>query len=133
MMDKRNGRWLTAGVILLIVLIGALALIYPRFAPKGLAGSKQITVEVITPDSSKEYQITTQAEFLRGALEQEELIQGEEGSFGMYVEIVDGISADKTKQEWWKLSKDGEMLSTSVDQTPVADGGHYEITLTKGW
>ena len=29
------------------------------------------------------------------------------------------------------LTKDGEMLNTSADLTPIADGEHYELTLSK--
>ena len=43
---------------------------------------------------------------------------------------VDGESADSAKQEWWCFSKDGEMLSTGIDGTHIADGESYEITLT---
>lgn len=133
MKDKLSSRKLAAGVILLILLISIFALIYPSYAPKGLSGHKSITIEIITPDSTRALKVNTKAEFLRGALEQENLIQGEEGNFGLYVKTVDGISADQGKQEWWKFTKHGEMLNTSVDQTPIADGEEYEITLTTGW
>ncbi len=133
MKDKLSSSKIAIGVILLIALIGIFAYIYPRFAPQGMAGAKSITIEVITPDNTKEHKITTKEEFLRGALQQESLIQGEEGSFGLYVVTVDGVTADKNKQEWWKFTKNGEMLNTSVDQTPIADGDKYEITFTKGW
>lgn len=133
MKDKLSSRKLAAGVILLIALISTFAFIYPKFAPKGMTGKKSITIEIITPDNTRELKITTKAEFLRGALDQENLVQGEEGSFGLYVKTVDGVTADQNKQEWWKFTKSGEMLNTSVDQTPIADGDQYEITFTKGW
>jgi len=49
------------------------------------------------------------------------------------VTTVDGESADSAKQEWWCFSENGEMLSTGVDDTPIADGESYEITLTVGY
>ena len=46
---------------------------------------------------------------------------------------VDGEFADSAKPEWWCFSKNGEMLSTGVDDAPIADGESYEITLTVGY
>ena len=36
-------------------------------------------------------------------------------------------------QEWWCFTKNGETLMTGVDDTMIADGEHYEATLTVGW
>ena len=46
---------------------------------------------------------------------------------------MDGETADESKQEWWKLTKEGEMVNTGADVTPIADGEHYELTLTVGY
>ena len=93
-----------------------------------------ITLEVIYPDgSSKEFVIATDPENnLRQALEGEGIIAGEEGPYGLYVKVVDGVTADyDVDQSWWSLSKDGEMLMTGVDTTPIADGDHFELTYSK--
>ena len=93
-----------------------------------------ITLEVVYPDgSSKEFTIATDPENnLRKALEGEGLIAGEEGPYGLYVKVVDGVTADyDVDQSYWSLSKDGEMLMTGVDTTPIADGDHFELTYTK--
>ena len=93
-----------------------------------------ITLEVIGPDgSSKEHVISTSPENnLRQALEAEGLIAGDESQYGLYVKVVDGITADyDVDGSWWSLSKDGEMLMTGVDSTPIADGDHFDFTYTK--
>ena len=93
-----------------------------------------ITLEVVGPDgSSKEFVIKTDPENnLRKALEGEGLISGEEGAYGLYVKVVDGITADyDVDQSWWGLYKDGEMLMTGVDTTPIADGDHFELVYSK--
>ena len=72
-------------------------------------------------------------ENLRGALEQESLIAGSESDYGLYVVTVDGETADEAQQQWWCFTKSGEMLMTGVDDTMIADGDAYEITLTTGW
>ena len=83
--------------------------------------------------TSKDFSIATDAEFLRGALEEQKLIEGSESEYGLYVTAVDGETADESLQQWWCFSKDGVMLATGVDTAPIADGEHYEITLTTGW
>ena len=93
-----------------------------------------ITVSVTHADGSeKEFVITTEALNLRGALEQENLVQGDESEYGLYVTAVDGEGTDSEKQEWWCFTKGGEMLMTGVDDTMIADGEHYEIVFTVGW
>ena len=93
-----------------------------------------ITLDVVGPDgSSKEHSVKTDAsKNLRQALEEAGLISGEEGAYGLYVKVVDGITADyDVDQSWWGFYKDGEMLMTGVDTTPIADGDHFELVYSK--
>ena len=93
-----------------------------------------ITLEVVGPDgTSKEFVIKTDPENnLRKALEAESLIAGDEGPYGLYIKVVDGITADyDVDRSWWGLYKDGEMLMTGVDTTPIADGDHFELVYSK--
>ena len=85
-----------------------------------------ITVAVTFPDgTTKDYEIETDAEFLRGALEDEDLVEGEESQYGLYVHKVDGVSDEDGY--YWAFYKDGEYLMTGVDTTPIADGDKFEI------
>lgn len=122
------------GLAAFAAVIVILLLLYNQFKPKPAEGSKKITAEVVLDDgSSKSYNIRTDEEYLRGALEQAGLISGTESDYGLFVTTVDGRTADESKQEWWCFTLDGQTLNTSVDSTPVKDGGHFEITLTIGW
>lgn len=101
-------------------------------APEGSV-TVQITVEVtddmgvVTP-----YSITTNKATLRGALEQEELVKGEEGQFGLYIKEVCGTVADyDTNGAYWALYKNGEYLTCSVDDEVLEDGAVYQIVYTK--
>ena len=76
--------------------------------------------------TQKDFTISTDSENLRGALEQEGLISGDESEYGLYVTTVDGETADSSLNQWWCFTKDGEMLMTGVDDTMIADGEHYE-------
>lgn len=92
-----------------------------------------ITAEVTKADGTKkEFIIRTDAENLRGALEQEHLIEGEESAYGLYVKTVDGERADfDIDHAYWAFYRNGELLMTGVDSTPISDGEHYEIVYTK--
>lgn len=134
MENKGKMKKIVIGCIVFAVVIVALYLVYNQFKPETVKGAKKITAEVVLADgSSKSYDIQTDAEYLREALEQVKLISGSESDYGLYVTTVDGVTADESKKEWWCFTKGGETVNTSVDQTPVLDGDHFEITLTKGW
>lgn len=121
-------------VIALLVMVAAAVFAYVQLSPKANAGDKAITVQVIHGDGSeKEFSISTDAETLRAALEPEGLIAGDDGEYGLFVKTVDGETVDDANQEWWCVTKGGESLMTGVDGTMIADGEHYEFTLTVGW
>lgn len=101
--------------------------------PKGNNDEKTITVTVIDDkgDSTK-FLIKTTSPNLRGALEQEKLIEGDESEFGLYVKVVNGLRADYDKDgAWWGFYKDGKQLPSGVDDTVISDGDEYEIKYEK--
>ena len=96
--------------------------------------TKTITLQVVHKDKSKkDFEIATEAENLREALEQEKLIGGDESEFGLFVKTVDGETVDDANEEWWCLTKGGEMWNNGVDTTELSDGDAYEFTLTVGY
>ena len=95
---------------------------------------KTITITVTHSDKSqKEFSFTTDYEMLGDLLREEDLADGIEGASGFYVTEVDGEKAEDTKQEWWMALKDGEMIQSGVDYTPMADGDHFELTFSVGY
>ena len=134
MEQKKTGKKVWWAVLGLIIVVAALVGVYLVFGPKGTAGEKTITVDVVLLDGSDtQTTITTDAEFLRGALEQENMIEGTESDYGLYVTTVNGVTADESKEQWWSFTKGGEFLETGVDSTPIADGDAFEITLVEGY
>lgn len=120
------------GVLAALILICAGLLFV--FKPGTNKGGKTIAVEVIHKDgTTKDFTINTDSEFLRGALEQEQLVQGNETEYGLYLMTVDGETADESNQEWWGVTQNGEMCNYGVDEQPIADKEHYELTLNVGW
>lgn len=134
MNKKKSFKKAAIGVIAFVAAIVLLYVIYNEFLPASITGKKEIVAEVVQVDgSSKSYEIKTKAENLREALEGKKLISGSESDFGLFVTTVDGVTADDSKQQWWCFTKSGEVMTTSVDDTKIADGDHYEITLTEGY
>lgn len=124
--------WLAAAA--LVVAVAVLLGVYFVTRPAPQQGGKAIAVQVVLLDGeSSDYTIQTDEEYLRGALESIDLIEGSESEYGLFVTTVNGVTVDDSKQQWWCFTQDGEMLMTGVDTTPIADGDHFEITLTEGY
>ena len=133
-MQKKTKLISIIAVCVLIALVVGALLLYNANKPQAQTGDKNIVVTVVHKDESKkEFKINTSAETLRAACEEQKLIAGDESEYGLYVKTVDGETADDGAQEWWCLTKDGEMSMTGVDDTMIADGEQYEFTFTIGW
>jgi hypothetical protein len=117
----------------LVAVAAVLTGVYLLTRQPAQAGLKHITVKITVNESERTAQIDTEQEMLGAALTDEKIIEGEQGPYGLYVTAVDGYTADEGAQEWWCFTKGGEELSTGVDQTPIADGDQFEITLKTGW
>ena len=95
-------------------------------------GNKTITVEVEVLDKSVAFTINTDKKTLGEALMEHNLIEGEQGSYGLYVKKVNGILADyDTTKSYWGLYKNGESMMTGVDQENISDKDNYKLVYTK--
>jgi preprotein translocase subunit SecF len=130
---KGNKKALIAAIVL--VVVAAILLAVWRFAsPRGAAGGKQVTVQVVHRDgSTNDFPLRTQEEYLGPALVEGGVVEDNQSVYGLYILTADGETADEAAQEWWKITKSGEMVNTSADTTPIADGERYELTLTVGY
>lgn len=129
---QKNKKILIIAAVVLLLIAGALLLIEGSKKPAPIEGSKTITVTVIQEGvEDKVFTIHTDAEFLRGALEQEKLIEGTESQYGLFVTTVDGVTVDESLRQWWCLNDgEGNMLDTGVDSTPIADGDAFQFVLS---
>lgn len=74
------------------------------------------------------FEIHTDKETVGEALLELELIQGDEGEFGLYVKEVNGISADYGKDgKYWAFYVDGEYAMSGVDTTAIEEGKAYSF------
>lgn len=132
--NQSNSKKILLSLAALCAVIAVLGGVYLFTRQAATAGAKTITVEVVHKDLSvKDFTYHTDKEYLGEVLTDEGLISGETGAYGMFITTVDGEKADDANQEWWCITKNHGMLNTSADQTPIADGERYELTLTVGY
>ena len=78
----------------------------------------------------KDFTYRTDAENLGQVLVEENLVQGEDSATGLFVTTVDGETAQDSLRQWWCVTKGGERVDTGADTTPIADGDHFELTMS---
>ena len=94
-------------------------------------GEKTVMVTVITDDNSVKFTLNTDKDTLGDALKEYGLIEGDNGSYGLYVKKVNGIRADyDSDKAYWAFFKDGSPLEAGVDSTQINSGDSFEIRYT---
>lgn len=132
--QKKANRKIIIGIAVLLIAIAAFSGIYFLFGAKPVAGSKSITIEVV--DDRREttaYQLQTEAEFLRQAMEEAEGLSfsGTEGEYGMMVDTVNGLTADyNTDGASWSFYVNENYCNYGIDSQPVLDGDIFSIRYT---
>ncbi len=95
-------------------------------------GKNTLTLTVKAEEKSVDFTIKTDKTVVGDALKEHKLIDGEEGPYGLYVKVVNGIEADYDKdQSYWSFEKNGEAMLTGVDSTEFKDGDHYTLVRMK--
>jgi len=94
-------------------------------------GSKNIIIEVKDSEGNvTTYEVTTDAEFLRQAMDEAEGLtyDGSDSEFGMMVEVVNGEQAIYAEDNaYWAFYVNGEYGNYGIDSQPVTDGDTYSI------
>lgn len=94
-------------------------------------GTKTVVIEVVHSDKrTQDFTCRTDAEYLGQLLLEEELVEGEQSAYGLFITVVDGETAQSSLNQWWCITKGGETVNTGADSTPVFDGDHFELTLS---
>lgn len=100
-------------------------------------GSKMVDVYVTAADKSVKLTVKTDEEKLGAALLALGIIEGDMGEFGIYIKVVNGMTADYgVDASWWGFNKvlpDGtrETMMTGVDGVTISDGEAYELIYSK--
>lgn len=95
-------------------------------------GEKTVSVAVCVEDHTVIFTLHTDKETLGEALLEHNLIAGKKGAYGLYVKVVNGITADySANRRYWSLEKNGEYMQTGVDATAITDGEQYALIYTE--
>ena len=140
---KNNSIRKTLSLVLAFVLIAAAALAgcsgkpaetteAPQSAGQATVlgeGAKVFQLTIVDKEGATHlYEIHTDEEMVGYALIAHELIEGEEGPYGMYIKSVLGQTLDyETDGMYWSFYVGGEYAMTGVDQTPVTEGTAYML------
>ncbi len=97
-------------------------------------GSKVFDLSIVDKEGTGHlYRIHTDEEFVGFAMIEHELIEGEEGPYGMYIKSVLGQVLDyETDKMYWAFYVDGEYALTGVDLTPITEGTAYLLKAEAG-
>ncbi len=92
-------------------------------------GDTSFTFTVIGTDGNEvAFLINTDKETVGEALLELELIDGENGDYGLYVKTVNGITLDFDKDgKYWAFYANGEYAMSGVDTTEIKDGATYSF------
>ena len=95
-------------------------------------GAIALTIKVVDADATEStFTVKTDADNLADALLDAKLVEGDDGDYGLYIKLVNGIRADyDLDKAYWSLQQNGELLMTGANDTPIADGEHYELVYT---
>ena len=95
-------------------------------------GAKTVIVEVKAEEQLVTFTIKTDKETVGAALLEHNLIAGEESQYGLYVKVVNGMTADyDVDQSYWAFYINGEYAMTGVDSTTITEGAIYQLAYTK--
>lgn len=97
------------------------------------SGAKTVVVEVKAEEQQVTFTVKTDKDTVGAALLEHGLIAGEESQYGLYVKVVNGMTADHdVDQSYWAFYANGEYAMTGVDSTKITEGTTYQLVYTKG-
>lgn len=134
MQNKKGNKKVIIGVAALIAVVAILAIVYSVFREKPVEGTKAVTIQVTGKSGEvKEYQLKTDAEYLRQAMEEADglTFSGTESEYGMMVDTVNGELADYNADgAYWGFYVNGEYCNNGIDTQPVEDKDVFGIVYT---
>lgn len=90
---------------------------------------------IIADREGREIRITVRTDktVVGEALQELGLLEGEEGQYGLYVKVVNGIRADYDKDNvYWAFYINGDYAMSGVDVTEICAGDEYALRVEKG-
>ena len=123
--------------ILSLLLVLTMVFALTACAAKEEAPAAQaVAFKVIVTDlegNETAFEYTSSAAFVGEALVDEGLIQGHDTEYGLYIDTVNGTTADwDNDQTYWAFYINGEYATTGIDATEITPDTTYGLTLTQG-
>ena len=119
-------------ILLVLILLFAMS----ACGAKEEAPAVSVSFKVVVTDlEGKEtaFAYTSNAASVGEALVAEGLIEGHETEYGLFIDTVNGITADwDADQTYWAFYINGEYATSGIDDTKIVADTTYGLTLTKG-
>lgn len=104
-----------------------------RYTEDAELGEGRLAVKIEVEADGKSVTLTVHSDNdnLEKILTENNLVEGDESEFGLYIKKVNGIRADyDADKAYWALCKNGEATATGASGITVSDGEHYEFVYT---
>lgn len=105
-----------------------------RYTENTAVGTGNKTFTLIVSAYNKEITLTvkTDENTVGAALSALDIVEGEEGAYGLYIKKVNNILADyDVDQTYWAFYINGEYAMTGVDKTDIVAGATYKLAREK--
>ena len=135
-MSKKGKIITVSALILAVVLLLGISFVYRNTSENASVetGEKNIVLVVTDKEGVEtKYEISTDAQFLSGAMEETEdlTFDGTMGPYGLMLEKVNGEKAVYEEDNaYWSILVDGEYGMNGIDSQPVTDGTEYRLVYT---
>ena len=95
-------------------------------------GTKTVKVEVTAEEKTITFTVKTDKTTVGEALLEQQLIEGENSTYGLYIKKVNGMLADyDVDQTYWAFYINGEYAVSGVDTTDIDETAVYKLERTK--
>ncbi len=91
-------------------------------------GAKTVTLTMEMEEKSVTFTVKTDAETVGAALMEHQLIDGDEGPYGLYIKTVNGVVADYDKdQHYWAFYVGEDYAMQGIELTPIDESARYRL------
>lgn len=121
-------------ILIILVVIAALMAVYMAFGPSTSKGTKKVNISVTNDKGSvSEYEVKTDAKFLKEAMEAAKGLTVTLDSSKTMVDSVNGLKAEYAADgAYWAFYVNGKYCDYGITEQPVNDGDLFEVVYMVG-
>lgn len=94
-------------------------------------GATTITVDVVYNEHTVKFTVKTDKTTLADALLENNLIEGEDSQYGIYIKKTNGIEVSDLSHTYWAIYIGNEMAMTGADGITIENGASYRLVYEK--